>query len=98
LNEEFILNLENPPRVNPQPGLISTDAARLVELKRAGVTESVITAVVKKSPPGEPICASCRKIRNEAGTWETLEMYFRNHSHVEFTHGICQECTARFDI
>jgi len=42
-----------------------------------------------------PICASCKKIRNEAGAWEQLEIYIRNHSQAEFTHGICQECAAR---
>jgi hypothetical protein len=42
-----------------------------------------------------PICAWCKKIRNEAGSWEHCENYIHDHSHVEFTHGICQECAAR---
>lgn len=42
-----------------------------------------------------PICASCKKIRNEAGNWEQLEIYIRNHSQAEFTHSMCQECAAR---
>jgi len=43
------------------------------------------------------ICAWCKKIRNEAGNWEQLEFYIHNHSHAEFTHGICQECAARLN-
>jgi len=44
-----------------------------------------------------PMCAWCKKIRNEAGIWEQWESYIRNHSHVEFTHGMCQECATRFN-
>lgn len=42
-----------------------------------------------------PICASCKKIRNEAGAWEQLEVYIRNRSEASFTHGLCAECIAR---
>jgi hypothetical protein len=43
------------------------------------------------------ICAWCKKIRNEDGNWERLEFYISNHSHAEFTHGICQECAGRLN-
>jgi PAS domain S-box-containing protein len=39
-----------------------------------------------------PICASCKKIRNDEGHWEQLESYIRNHSEADFTHGICPSC------
>ena len=39
-----------------------------------------------------PICASCKKVRNDAGYWEQIEMYIRNHSEAEFTHGFCPDC------
>jgi hypothetical protein len=39
-----------------------------------------------------PICASCKKIRNDKGYWEAIDAYLRDHSDVEFTHGICPEC------
>lgn len=39
-----------------------------------------------------PICASCKKIRNDQGYWEQIEAYIRDHSEVEFSHSICQEC------
>ena len=39
-----------------------------------------------------PICASCRKIRDEHGTWQQLELYIRKHSEADFTHGICPDC------
>lgn len=39
-----------------------------------------------------PICASCKKIRNDKGYWTILESYLRTHSDVEFSHGICPDC------
>jgi two-component system sensor histidine kinase VicK len=38
------------------------------------------------------ICASCKKIRDAAGTWWPVEVYVRNHSEAEFSHGLCAEC------
>lgn len=39
-----------------------------------------------------PICASCKKIRNDKGYWEQIEAYIGKHSEATFTHGICPEC------
>ena len=43
-----------------------------------------------------PICASCKKIRNDLGYWDVLELYIQQHSEAQFTHGICPECAERF--
>jgi hypothetical protein len=42
-----------------------------------------------------PICAGCKKIRDEKGNWKSLEHYFTANSDVEFTHGLCPECLAK---
>lgn len=42
-----------------------------------------------------PICASCKKIRDDAGYWNRIEDYIRQHSGANFTHGICPECYAK---
>jgi DNA-binding NarL/FixJ family response regulator len=39
-----------------------------------------------------PICAHCKKIKNDKGTWEQIEAYIARHSEAQFTHGICMEC------
>lgn len=39
-----------------------------------------------------PICASCKKIRDDRGYWRQVEEYLKSHSHAEFTHGICPGC------
>lgn len=42
-----------------------------------------------------PICAECKKIRDQANTWHHLETYLTAHSNMTFTHGICPECEKR---
>ena len=42
-----------------------------------------------------PICASCKKIRDDKGYWNQIEAYIRDHSEAEFSHGICPECSRR---
>lgn len=42
-----------------------------------------------------PICASCKKIRNDKGYWEQIETYIRERSDAEFSHGICPECAKK---
>jgi hypothetical protein len=40
-----------------------------------------------------PICASCKKIRDDKGYWNQIEAYISEHSEAQFSHGICPECT-----
>jgi len=42
-----------------------------------------------------PICASCKKIRDDKGYWNQIESYIRDHSEAEFSHGICPECIEK---
>ncbi len=42
-----------------------------------------------------PICAWCKKIRDDHGQWNQMETFIRNRSEAEFTHGICPECMSR---
>ncbi|MGD0280935.1 MAG: PAS domain S-box protein [Dissulfurispiraceae bacterium] len=42
-----------------------------------------------------PICAGCKKIRNDEGYWEQIELYISEHSDAKFTHGFCSECVKK---
>ena len=42
-----------------------------------------------------PICAHCKKIRDDQGYWNQLEAYIQKHSEAEFSHGICDECAKQ---
>mgnify|MGYP001253504202 CR=1 FL=1 len=43
-----------------------------------------------------PICAHCKKIRDDNGYWNQLESYLVKHSEAEFSHGICKECAEKY--
>jgi tetratricopeptide (TPR) repeat protein len=42
-----------------------------------------------------PICASCKKIRDDGGYWHDVAVYIRDHSEAEFSHGICPDCAEK---
>lgn len=42
-----------------------------------------------------PICASCKKVRDDKGYWSQIDVYLQTRAAVEFTHGICPECDAK---
>jgi len=42
-----------------------------------------------------PMCASCKKIRDDKGYWMQVEAYIQDHSDAQFSHGICPECAKR---
>jgi len=42
-----------------------------------------------------PICANCKKIRDDKGYWNQIEVYIRDHSEVDFSHSICPECAKK---
>jgi DNA-binding response OmpR family regulator len=58
------------------------------ELQRALREVKVLRGLV-------PICASCKKIRNDRGSWQQLEEYIQEHSEAEFSHGLCQACVKK---
>lgn len=43
-----------------------------------------------------PICAGCKKIRDDKGYWNQLEEYLEKHSDASFSHGLCPECFGKF--
>src|SRR5208283_3256896 len=57
----------------------------IVDLKKS-------LAQVKQLSGLLPICAACKKIRNDKGFWEQVEVYIGKHSDALFSHAICPEC------
>ncbi len=60
----------------------------IVELRQA-------LAQVKRLSGFLPICASCKKIRDDKGYWQQVEAYIRDHSEAQFSHGLCPECAKK---
>lgn len=65
------------------------DRDRLVQALEASL------AAVQSLPSLIPICASCKKIRDECGTWTPIEAYIVAHSQASFSHGLCPGCAER---
>jgi PAS domain S-box-containing protein len=42
-----------------------------------------------------PICAACKRVRDDGGYWNQIETYIRGHSGVQFSHGLCPECIVK---
>jgi len=85
------LRLRNQELEQLNTQLLSTKAnleASNSELERALVDIKQLSGML-------PICSSCKKIRNDKGYWEAIEAYLRNHSEVQFSHGICPDCAER---
>jgi len=57
---------------------------------RSGLEEAM--SQVKMLQGYLPICAHCKSVRNDEGYWQQVEVYVREHSLAEFTHGICPRC------
>jgi hypothetical protein len=68
-----------------------------IEEERNHLIESLQDSLAKiKTLSGMlPICASCKKIRDDKGYWNQIETYIGEHSEAEFSHGICPECAKK---
>jgi CheY-like chemotaxis protein len=63
-------------------------AARTAELEKALGEIRTLTGLL-------PVCAWCKRIRDESGRWMDLEPYVESHSQAEFSHGMCPDCRDR---
>ncbi|MBI5068562.1 MAG: cache domain-containing protein [Deltaproteobacteria bacterium] len=67
------------------------------ERERAKLIESLRKALdeVKTLSGIIPICAACKRVRDDAGFWEQVEAYVSRHSEARFSHGLCLECARK---
>ena len=68
-----------------------------LEAQREGLIEELRNALthIKTLRGLLPICASCKKIRDDGGSWKQIETYISDHSDAKFSHGICPECVQK---
>ena len=65
---------------------------RTAELRAALMEKETLLAEIKTLSGIIPICAHCKKIRDDAGFWQQVESYVQTHSEAKFSHGICPAC------
>lgn len=63
-------------------------AAKVEELQHAMAEIKTLRGIV-------PICANCKSIRDDQGFWRQVEVYVRDHTEAQFSHGICPTCMKR---
>lgn len=71
---------------------------KLAERERESLIEDLRRALsqVKTLSGLLPICANCKRIRDDQGYWNQIEAYIQSHSAAEFSHGICPDCMAKY--
>jgi hypothetical protein len=67
----------------------------LLELRRVSARMAEALERVKTLHGLLPICAWCKRIRDDKGYWNQVEAYIHEHTGADFTHGICPECLAK---
>lgn len=72
------------------------EQSRLIsELKEKNLHLSEASEEIKTLKGIIPICSWCKKIRDDKGYWNQIELYIRDHSEAEFSHAICPECAKK---
>ena len=102
--EEFIVEV-SASSVTSVSGKIVGRMASFIDITRRKEIESDREKLIKKLQDALdkiktlrgiiPICASCKKIRDDEGYWNEIESYIKKHSEADFSHGICPECAQK---
>jgi two-component system, response regulator PdtaR len=91
--------LIKPPNATELTRAMTIAAARfsdLMDLRRLNTELQEALAEIRTLKGILPICATCKKIRDDEGYWHQVEVYVRDHSDAEFSHGICPDCLKKF--
>ena len=89
---------EYDPRTKRVFGVVQDITERkLIEEEREQLILELQQAIeqVKTLKGIVPICASCKKIRDDRGYWQQVEAFVARHTDAQFSHGICPDCMAR---
>jgi hypothetical protein len=82
LNDELTFEINERKRVQKERERL------IAELQDALANLKVLRGLL-------PICSHCKKIRDDAGDWQAVEVYVRDHSNADFSHSICPECLTK---
>ena len=81
-NEKLLCEIEERKRTEAEKGQL------IAQLQKAMQDVKVLSGFL-------PICAACKKIRDDTGYWRQIEEYISKHSTALFSHGICPECSRK---
>lgn len=75
---------------------LARQVSLLFEMRLNSIQLAETLETVKTLKELLPMCAYCRRIRDDDGYWEALEDYVANHSSTNFSHGICMDCADKY--
>jgi two-component system, response regulator PdtaR len=90
--------LVKPPNAREMERAITIAVARfndMMELRRLNSELQTALDNIKTLRGLIPICASCKRIRSDEGFWQDVEVYVKDHTEAQFTHGLCPDCARR---
>jgi len=92
-NKEFLARVQAGERIKR-----AEDALREKEREQEELVSQLKEALaeIKTLKGFIPICALCKKIRDDEGYWDQLEVYISKHTDAKFTHGLCPECVEKY--
>ena len=90
--------LLKPPNAREMERAITIAIERfrdMMELRRLNAELQQALDTIKTLSGLLPICASCKKIRDDHGYWHQVERYVEAHSDAQFSHGLCPDCAKK---
>ncbi|WP_162515302.1 hypothetical protein [Paenibacillus pinistramenti] len=90
------LLLDSSPLRDPK-GLVQGILISVHDISSLHTATAVSINRLSSSPISRllPMCAVCKRIRDNQEDWHSLESYLKNHLQIEFTHDICTECIGQ---
>ncbi len=97
VNRARAISEMNERRLVYEGSIEDTNERKLAEVEREGLISELqdALATLKTLEGLLPICAACKKIRDDKGAWNQIEVFIQSHSDAEFTHSFCPDCARR---
>jgi YesN/AraC family two-component response regulator len=92
----YLLKPPNGPELARTMAIAEARFTDLMELRRLNAELQLALDKVKVLSGMIPICAGCKKVRNDRGFWQQVENYISEHSGARFSHGLCPDCLKEY--
>ena len=91
----YLVKPPNAPEIERAVTVAMARFRDMQELRRLNAELQKALAEVKQLSGLLPICSSCKKIRDDEGYWHQVEVYIRDHTDADFSHGLCPDCARK---
>ncbi|MFH1984641.1 MAG: hypothetical protein ABIL58_22600 [Pseudomonadota bacterium] len=93
----FVSNLRLRLRLQKEELKIEIEERKIAQIEKEKLIVELKDALREVKTLGGllPICAACKKIRDDQGYWNQIESYIKSRSDAEFTHSICPDCAKK---